>query len=179
MLLELNKSYKYPISNHPSALPNKCVGCGIGHDNDGKIQFIDTGQELDYYGVIYFCTSCFVEIAESLGFPAPEKWKLAEATIDNLTEYVVKLEGENEGLRDAVNLLTGHRCHEPIPSPTSMEDEGGSENDGPISPTPEGVESAEPEPDSSNSEPGLSDLRGPAKSKQPSKSDDPLAEFDV
>lgn len=181
--LELNQSYKYQVLDSPIALPNKCVGCGLDHNLNGTVKFIDTGQELDFYGVIYICTRCFVEMAESLGFPDPEKWLNAVAIIKENETYIAKLEGENEGLRAAVNTLTGHQCRVPIPSALDLENEPrvkvDETNDGDVS----SGESESPEPDPLNSEPGFRDVRRSAKLKPASKPtvnpDDPLAEFDL
>lgn len=59
----------------PPAAPGKCVVCGYsgGKDEDERT-FIDFGFDLDYYGVVYFCSGCMTEIANVLGFYDHEQW---------------------------------------------------------------------------------------------------------
>lgn len=74
------------IVNTPVAEPGKCVVCGSTGDAFRK--FIDFGFTIDYYGVVYFCTFCFVEIANACDFIEHSKY--------------LELLKENEGLKLAL-----------------------------------------------------------------------------
>lgn len=102
-ILKLHPSGRIKLLDSPVALPGKCAICGsIG--GDGR-EFIDFGFELDYYGVIYFCSFCFSETAGSLGYIPPSAWKISEEEITEATNKVSKLEAENVKLRVALNSL--------------------------------------------------------------------------
>jgi hypothetical protein len=168
MTIEINVSGRFKVLDQPYALPSKCAFCSLGHNQDGKVSFIDTTLDLDFYGVVYICSNCLTEIAKSLGFIPPEGWqKIVEDSTNSLIEND-RLRAENNGLRDAVNILTGHRCVSVQPSNPDIV-KVIAEANRIIDRTPKGVESAEPESDALSSEPGLSDVRGTAKLK-PAKS---------
>lgn len=54
------------ILNIPIAAPGTCVICGS--PGDDKRKFIDFNLTIDYFGVVYFCTFCFSEIANACNF---------------------------------------------------------------------------------------------------------------
>lgn len=110
-MLSLDPTSKFKIVDQPYALPSKCAFCGIGHNEDGRRVFIDTTLDLDWYGVVYICSTCFIQVAQALGFIAPEAWeKVVESSTNSLIENE-QLKGENEGLRTAVSVLSNHRCY--------------------------------------------------------------------
>lgn len=182
MTIEVNVSGRFKVLNQPYALPSKCAFCSLGHNQDGKVSFIDTTLDLDFYGVVYICSNCLTEIAKSLGFIPPEGWqKIVEDSTNSLIEND-RLRAENNGLRDAVNILTGHHCVSVQPSGSDAV-KIIAEANRIIDRTPKGGEPAEPEPDALSSESGLSDVRGTAKlkpAKSPAiKSDDGSDIFDL
>lgn len=170
MTININVSGRFKVLDQPYSLPSKCAFCSLGHNQNGTVSFIDTTLDLDFYGVVYICSTCLTEIAASLGYISPDAWeKIVEDSTNSLIRCE-RLQAENDGLRNAVNILTGHHCSDaPVPSPDILKDEGFTTDEGLISGALKGVESAEPEPNASSSESGLSDVRGPAKPK-PSKS---------
>jgi hypothetical protein len=88
----------------PLALPGKCLVCGASDNNDGR-EYIDIGFELDFYGVIYFCTHCFGEVALGVGFT---KIKNVEDLNNEYHKLMLELAGvsaENVKLRVALNSL--------------------------------------------------------------------------
>lgn len=181
MTVEVNVSGRFKVLDQPYSLPSKCAFCSLGHNQDGKVTFIDTTLDLDFYGVVYICSNCLTEISNSLGYISPAAWeKIVKDSTDNLIENE-RLKAENDVLRSTVTGLTIHRCNRDITSYTLHEDAPGPEVNEPAGEPPKGIEPAEPKSDSSSSEPGLSDVRGTAKLKpKSSKSgNDPLAEFDV
>ena len=107
--LKASRLSKFRILDHPDALPNKCAGCGIGHGGDG-ITFVDLSLDVDYYGVVYTCSRCFLEIANLLGYAAYDQQQEIEAMFKELYETCNSLRAENEHLRSTVADLANHRC---------------------------------------------------------------------
>lgn len=161
-MLSLDPTSKFKIVDQPYALPSKCAFCGIGHNEDGKRVFIDTTLDLDWYGVVYICSTCFIQVAQALGFIAPEAWeKVVESSTNSLIENE-QLKGENEGLRVAVSALSNHRCFRPLSGGDPGDHSGASEAPELSGDTLEGGKptgSDAPEPDDGK---GLPDVRGNA-----------------
>lgn len=63
--LEMLNMSKYRIIDVPDFKPGKCANCGASK-NDGR-QYIDFGQEIDWYGIIFFCGFCIKDIAINFG----------------------------------------------------------------------------------------------------------------
>jgi hypothetical protein len=120
---QLPQSGKFKIYDHPVALPTKCSGCGIGHNDEGRRQFIDIGFSLDYYGVVYFCTECFAEIAVALGFISVDTWEHIEKLSIEVADENRELREENVGLRSTIELLASHRCRDAIAEFANLADE--------------------------------------------------------
>lgn len=56
---------KVKLVDTPYYKPGKCCNCGSSRTNDRK--YIDIGLDLDWYGIVYFCTFCIREIANVAG----------------------------------------------------------------------------------------------------------------
>jgi hypothetical protein len=89
---------------HPIALPGKCSLCGASDNDDGR-KYVDIGFELDFYGVIYFCTHCFIQIADSIGYIAPEVNEVIYNDMARHANRVSELEAENVKLRVSLSSL--------------------------------------------------------------------------
>ena len=63
--LEMLRMSKYIIKDVPMVQPGKCANCGASK-NDGR-QYIDFGLQIDWYGCIYLCGFCILDIANSMG----------------------------------------------------------------------------------------------------------------
>lgn len=85
------------LTDNQLVLPNKCFGCGKMHGN-----FIDTGNSIDFYGAVYWCTTCFTEQANGLGYQSPEQVSKLEKTIQYLDQENIRLNSECEALNNAV-----------------------------------------------------------------------------
>ena len=184
MTIEVNVSGRFKVLNQPYALPSKCAFCSLGHNQDGKVSFIDTTLDLDFYGVVYICSTCLTEIAKSLGYISESEWGVLKYSYYQIHDENDRLAAENVGLRDAVNILTGHRCSSaPVFNSDILKDEGFTTDEGLVSGAVKGIEPDKSEPNAPSSEPGLSDVRGPAKPKsaKPStiKPDDGSDIFDL
>jgi hypothetical protein len=78
------------------ALPAKCYHCGTSEPDRGP--WLDTGIEIEYYGVVYYCTLCMNFIADTMGYVTPE-------VADELKLQVLQLSGEKLSLQRRVNAL--------------------------------------------------------------------------
>lgn len=83
---------KFVLMQAPAALPGKCTGCGTARHANG---FIDTGYDADFWGVIYYCYECVLDMASKFGFIGPE-------TADNLNKKIAELETESANQRAAI-----------------------------------------------------------------------------
>lgn len=93
---------KVQVLTGPNMQPAKCVLCGA--PGDGR-PFIDIGCYLDWYGTVYFCGPCIVDIANHLGYISPSQAAVVE---DNLTRALSEnhiLAESNEHLRSIVSNL--------------------------------------------------------------------------
>ena len=74
--------------------PGKCCVCG----GSEKEFFVDFGFQLDFYGSVYFCNDCILEVANVLDYHGPHQWKM----VKDLNE---ELRAENNSLRDRLETL--------------------------------------------------------------------------
>jgi hypothetical protein len=91
------------VKGTPPCAPGKCVLCGDCGNKDSE--FIDFGFELDFYGVIYFCQTCIIEISSVLDF-VPKKQ--LEEVKDNLARATFALDAmtaQVEELSSVINSL--------------------------------------------------------------------------
>lgn len=88
----------------PTSLPGKCSLCGASDNNDGR-EYVDIGFELDFYGVIYFCTHCFSEISTAVGFFSSDKYHTKNAELESVEIKLSQVEAENVKLRVALSQL--------------------------------------------------------------------------
>ena len=96
---------RFQIHRLALAAPNKCAVCGsVGGDLDERM-FIDIGMEQEFYGVVYYCTTCFTECANYLGYASEEQ--TAEFLIEQLAlkDEIVRLENERDGLLTALKSI--------------------------------------------------------------------------
>jgi len=63
--LEMLRMSKYRIYDFPPVQPSKCANCGSSKV-DGR-KYIDIDLQVDWYGVVYFCTFCLHDIADKAG----------------------------------------------------------------------------------------------------------------
>jgi hypothetical protein len=86
------------ILNTPVAAPGTCVICGSAGDDNRS--FIDFGLNIDYFGVIYFCTICFAEIAVACNFVDNTHYRELLQRNQELTEALEQAQLRNESLND-------------------------------------------------------------------------------
>ena len=81
------------VHNVPPAAPGKCVVCGFGGKDDRV--YIDFGFDLDFYGVVYFCSECMTEVANGIGFVSADQY--------------VRMQTENMKLHDQLRTALDER----------------------------------------------------------------------
>jgi len=94
------------IRGTPPCQPGKCLICGNCGDKDSE--FLDTSLEIDFYGVVYFCTTCvYGDILKALSLVTQEKYDEALALYTDALAQVVALRMEKEALKDAIKSMVG------------------------------------------------------------------------
>lgn len=78
--------------------------CGSSNTEDGR-QYIDIGFEIDYYGVVYFCTHCVSEIAMAIGYRSSSLFKVIEEENLEYANTLSEFRTENVKLRVALSQL--------------------------------------------------------------------------
>lgn len=98
---------RFSINNGILALPAVCI-CGAQPDDRG---FLDIGFDAVEHGVIYICPDCFRNMADVMGYLAPEVKTALESqlsddqlTIARLQSTIVNLEAILDGFRNLGNV---------------------------------------------------------------------------
>lgn len=175
--LEMLNMSKYNIQDVPKFKPGKCANCG-GTKNDGR-KYIDFSLEIDWYGIVYLCTLCLMDVAVAAGLFDELKNKI-DVLENRNAELLSKIVNEEEitkrvgdTLADFKELyeqyfgsklpIAPYSPPEPGPDPVSVEAEkSGSDTSGDES----GTEGAKPRTTKSSSRerptdvPSLTELMG-------------------
>lgn len=77
--LEMLRMSKYTILDAPHYKPGNCANCG-STKVDGR-KYIDFGLEIDWFGIVYICSLCMLDIAEKTGL-----FEVLEAKVKELQE---------------------------------------------------------------------------------------------
>ena len=115
------------ILDFPQAHPGRCALCGSQTNRDGR-KYVDFGLSVPHYGAIVFCSHCFAEINESIGWIHPMEAKALNTKSNEDEEVKKELREENERLRRALSELDIFRPAElrsPSPVGTLSESDGG------------------------------------------------------
>jgi len=59
----LTAQSRFKVLDTPVLAPGTCFVCGSAGDD--KRKFIDFGKQIEWYGAVYVCTECIVEVAEA------------------------------------------------------------------------------------------------------------------
>lgn len=89
------------ILERPVALPGKCIICSSASNNEGR-KFIDFGYSIDWWGAVYFCTVCFKEVAEDLGWIEDTRYKQILEENRELSDSIIKLDKRIENLNAVI-----------------------------------------------------------------------------
>lgn len=95
----------------PLTLPGICAVCGYsgtvqGAEGDTRV-FIDFQLDIDYYGRVYFCSTCLLEAANLLGWLGVEQAEKMRETIATQESELIVLREQNERLRSSLASLLG------------------------------------------------------------------------
>lgn len=95
--LEMLRMSKYRIVAVPDFKPGKCANCGSSK-NDGR-EYIDFGLEVDWYGIVFICGTCLIDVANHMGLFNQLRDQLSRVT-DSLLN-VEKKNFQGVDLRDS------------------------------------------------------------------------------
>ena len=113
--LELVRMTKYRITNIPDTQPGKCSNCG-GFSPDGR-QYVDIGEDVEFYGALMFCSLCIADIARTLGL-----FKAHEIKILQLEEEIVRLKTQTVDAEELKNTVL--QTYEKVKGVFSSSDSG-------------------------------------------------------
>lgn len=86
--------------------PNLCIGCGVcdnGNVDGSSTGMIDTGKDIDWFGVVYICKNCIKEMAQVFGLLTADDYEdIANKLAQNELELTV-LQRDNHNLRQIVD----------------------------------------------------------------------------
>jgi hypothetical protein len=99
----LRESTKFRVLSAPIQVPGVCASCGSSSTDDRN--YVDFDMFVDYVGVIYFCTFCFDECANALGYISPEQARVLEAKLEAAEKKILDFYTKDRALNDAINLL--------------------------------------------------------------------------
>lgn len=97
------ESSRARILNAPILAPGTCFLCGASRSDDRS--YIDFGKDIDFVGVIYFCSFCFTEIANQLGCLTPEQSIQLENELESARKRILEFETKDRALNDAIATL--------------------------------------------------------------------------
>jgi len=96
-------SSKVRILEAPILAPGTCMLCGASRNDDR--QYIDMGKDIQFVGVIYFCTFCMTELANALGCLMPVQAQALEDELDAARQRILEFETKDRTLNDAISTL--------------------------------------------------------------------------
>lgn len=147
----------------PIVLPGKCAVCGhTGTNNTGDgtpVLFIDIGLDIDYYGRVYFCTTCAIQVMDTIGFITPTAAEALRQQIQSQESELITLRTQNAQLRSALGSLLGQPDPSVLGDLSFLEQSSGSGREE----TPDGNSSLtndEPSPSESASSEGSDGISG-------------------
>lgn len=88
----------------PEMSPGQCGVCGTSTDEQGFAYF---GLDFEFYGNLYFCSSCSGETARLFGYQSPTELDSMRETLDAQNAELNTLRQAVLGLESAVDTLAG------------------------------------------------------------------------
>ncbi|HEY9262789.1 hypothetical protein [Chitinophaga sp.] len=93
------------ILDAPIMSPGTCALCGSAGGDHRK--FIDFGKQIDWYGNVYFCTTCIAEVLDVMGYHPVANFDRLHDSYRELNVRYDKIQAENESVKSALhNLLS-------------------------------------------------------------------------
>lgn len=108
------------VVDTPVSSPGTCCLCGTS-GGDGRT-FIDFGKQLDWYGAVYFCNFCFMEISEAIGYIPVAKFTQLHNLYKQLQVNYDQLENKYGKLSDAFRAHLGNESDSVSESKSSVVD---------------------------------------------------------
>jgi len=110
LIISETAGQRIQVLARPIVSPGKCAICGhVGTNETGDrspVYFIDIGLDVDYYGRVYLCTTCVVQMGNVLGFTSPVETENHRTRLQEQESELIVLREQNERLRASlVNLL--------------------------------------------------------------------------
>lgn len=101
--MEFSPSGRFQLVDTPP-LPGKCAICGYSasgeNEPDDRRRYVDFGLDIDYYGVVVFCTECVHSLVTQLGYALPSE-------VDEMRTHLGEALGELSRLSVAVEGISG------------------------------------------------------------------------
>jgi len=96
--LEMLRMTKYRFLDVPQMKPGKCSNCGSSKV-DGR-KYLDFGLEVDWYGIVYICSLCLLDITNNIGLFVPYNEE-----IKKLQREVIALRALNDRGQELQNVV--------------------------------------------------------------------------
>lgn len=90
------------VLQSPIMAPHKCCMCGASSTHDGR-KYVDTGIDIEFYGVVYYCSICFAETAKKLNFVYKEELDEARRIVQEQTVQINQLVSRIEEMQNDLN----------------------------------------------------------------------------
>lgn len=95
------------IKGTPPCQPGKCAICGNCGDMDSE--FLDFGLELDFYGVVYFCSSCVMgDVLSAMDLVLRERLEEVQDLLEHEKSRAETFLQTNIELRGIIDSLTNN-----------------------------------------------------------------------
>lgn len=91
----------FVIEGSAPLAPGVCTICG-SCGGDGR-KFIDFGHHMDFYGRVYYCSTCFEEVTSYLGWMSPVNSDILQTRINDLELDLKIAKDENERINSLLN----------------------------------------------------------------------------
>jgi hypothetical protein len=101
--ISYREASRIQVLEAPRMNPGTCVICGAARTDDRD--YLDFGLTIDFYGVVYFCTLCFQEVCNHLGFLTKEQVIALEEENDRFRMHILQFKTKEAALDDAISKL--------------------------------------------------------------------------
>jgi hypothetical protein len=97
------ESSRVRILDAPILAPGTCALCGTSRNDDRK--YVDLGIDIDYIGVMYFCTFCMQEVANRIGCLMPEQADKLQNELDAARKTIIDFQAEKAVIDHVTSTL--------------------------------------------------------------------------
>jgi len=94
---------KIKVLEAPRLAPGTCCICGTSRTDDR--QYIDMNWDIEWYGVVYFCTFCFIQAVNTIGCLTREQSEALEEENNRLRQMVIDFRAKEAVIDDTANKL--------------------------------------------------------------------------